>query len=209
MSALNLIEAVFSRYPNLQVPASFSRGTRNGTSPIDGVWISPDLYVQTAAYLTVAESPGDHRAIVLDVCSASLCGQSLQRIVRPPSRRLQSSNLQASSKYCRLLSDYCQRNQLLFRAQSLRELPAADPFFKQEIEAIDKSLTEGMITSEAACRKLRMGAIPFSPDFARAKRLRFLWGQLVLSLSGQPVRIGNHAMRRLARKLDVSLSHIP
>ena len=84
--ALHLVETVLSRHPHTPTPGSFGRGDRHGTTPIDSVWASPGIKVTAAAYCTSAESPGDHRAIVVDIETVSLVGSPLHRTVRPPSR---------------------------------------------------------------------------------------------------------------------------
>ncbi len=39
----------------------------SGTSPIDGGYKTPDIEIVNIAMLNFAESPGDHRSLILDV----------------------------------------------------------------------------------------------------------------------------------------------
>lgn len=104
---LALVEMILSKHPSIPAPATFVRGDREGTKPIDGIWASAGFVTSAAGYCTVQESPGDHRAMVIDLPALSLYGSPLQRTVRPPSRKLNCTNVKAREQYCDLLVKYC------------------------------------------------------------------------------------------------------
>eukprot|EP00956_Cyclotella_meneghiniana_P008543 scaffold11579_cov40-Cyclotella_meneghiniana.AAC.8 len=69
--------------------------------PIDGVWATPDVDVVNVKWLSFDESPGDHRACLVDFTSRSVVGSDGKKIVRPACRRLTSSNRQSVDNYIR------------------------------------------------------------------------------------------------------------
>jgi len=84
--AHNLHEAILSRFPSLTPPATFQRGSRLGTVPIDGAWVSANVKVEAAQWCPIQLSPGDHRAIIIDINLTDCIGDPQYTIVWPPGR---------------------------------------------------------------------------------------------------------------------------
>ncbi len=62
-----LKECILSRHPNISVPATFKHGECYGQFPIDGAWATPGVIISQAMLCAVSHSPGDHRAMLLDL----------------------------------------------------------------------------------------------------------------------------------------------
>ncbi len=58
----------------------------SGKSPIDGEYNTPEVEIINLAMLNFAESPGDHRSLILDISIQSLLGMYRYKICRPVSR---------------------------------------------------------------------------------------------------------------------------
>jgi hypothetical protein len=70
-----------------------------GKSPIDGAYKSPEVKIVNLCMLTVAESPGDHRSLYIDISTCSLLGEFRYKICRPVSRRLVTSQSSWVKRY--------------------------------------------------------------------------------------------------------------
>jgi len=112
MERCNLHELVLSRKPGAPIPATFQRGSRHSRCPIDGAWATPDVIILQSLYCTVANSPGDHRAIIIDIDLLATIGEPRFKIVRPPGRRLNCSLPSVQEKYVNLLEEFTSTRRL-------------------------------------------------------------------------------------------------
>jgi len=62
-----LHECILSRHPTILAPATFKCGERYGRAPIDGAWATPGVTISQSMLCSVSHSPGDHRAMILDL----------------------------------------------------------------------------------------------------------------------------------------------
>ncbi len=60
----------------------------NRKIPIDGGYKSPEIEVLNVCMLPFLDSPGDHRAFIIDISTRSLLGEFRYKVCRPISRRL-------------------------------------------------------------------------------------------------------------------------
>ena len=90
LQAEGLVEATNSRWGTGE-PATFCRGS----TPIDGVYTTPDLEVTAIMMLPFNESIGDHRTTIVDISTRSAVGEQQYKIVRPEARRLVTKNKKA------------------------------------------------------------------------------------------------------------------
>ena len=63
-----------------------------GSSPIDGVWATPDITITGVKWLGFAESLGDHRTCIFDFTTLSATGTMEKKIILPKCCRLTSRN---------------------------------------------------------------------------------------------------------------------
>ena len=59
-----------------------------GTNTIDGIWMTSDLEVLGASYLSFDSSVGDHRPVMVDISMGSLLGENLNKIVPVKAQQL-------------------------------------------------------------------------------------------------------------------------
>ena len=69
------------------------------------------------------------------------------------------------------------------------------------LESIDLVVGEGMRMAEKKCRKLRMGAVPYSPELAKAGILIKLWSLVVRHKNGK--NINSRYIRRTAKQCEL------
>jgi len=157
----------------------FQWGTRHGWSPIDSAWATPDVVVSHSMYCTVDNSPGDHRAIILDVDLYATIGEPCYQVVRPPGHRLNCSLPNVQKSYVRLFETYahshCLEDKLcqIFHLASMEGTPRL--LLKETMEHFDCIKAEGMRFAEKGCHWLHVGEVQFSPELNLWRQCRNLW----------------------------------
>ena len=92
-SDIDLCDVSHTFWPTDKEPNTYI----DGSLPIDGVFVSPDLDVTNFLSLSFHESVGDHRSMIIEITTASFIGKFQGNIVRPSSCRL-TMRQQASVK---------------------------------------------------------------------------------------------------------------
>jgi len=204
-ASCGLVESILSRHPSLPPPVTFQRGNRHGSSPIDGAWATPGVHINQAMLCAIQHSPGDHRAIVLDIHLLDTIGEPRLTVLRPPARRLCCTIPSSAERYRTSLDSFCNKHKLdsklnnLFR---LAENPALDlSQFQNAMERFDLIKTEGMRFAEKRCRRLRMGMTQFSPALNMWRQHRELWRLVLRRKNGHRVKAST--IRRLASRLHI------
>ena len=146
---------------------------------------------------------GDHRGVLVDIPIASFIGSALRKIVKPRGRRLQCNNDDTIERYNTALELYCLQHRITKKIRTLlHTVHTSKDKLKQQLDAIDKVLGEGMIAAEKKCRKLKAGEVPFSPEIATAGDHIKLWGLVIRHKKGK--NINTRHIRRVANKCDVT-----
>jgi len=205
MSDVDLHELILSRFPTLPPPATFKRGERFGKTPIDGAWATDDVSISAASWRSVDHSPGDHRAIVIDINLVDCIGEPRYTIVRPPGRRLNSALPVTRRKYLQALQQHAENHHLAQKLDHLFVLASSPSTSRHSLllalESFDKVKTEGMKHAEHHCRKLNMGLLHFSPELNLWRKRRLLWKLVLRRLSGHGTKA--RYINRLARSCKV------
>ena len=81
---LEMREAVIARHRNFPLTPTWMRGSRLGSVPIDGVFVTPDLPIESGTWLAFSRAPWDHRTLIIDFLWRVLLGDNKLTIVRPP-----------------------------------------------------------------------------------------------------------------------------
>jgi len=201
-----LSESILSRHPTIPPPATFKRGDRPGCSPIDGAWATPGVLIQGAMMCAVQHSPGDHRALIVDVHLLDTIGEPRFTVLRPPARRLCCNIPGVSDRYLHHLDNYCHLNNLphkldtLFRSAQTADLDRHS--FGMAMEKFDKLKADGMRMAEKRCRRLRMGLIQFSPELNQWRLQKELWRLVIRRKLGR--RVCATTIRRMATRIQVA-----
>ena len=93
----------------------------NGTKPIDGIYASPEIDVQSFLSLSFHEGVGDHRTSIMDISTASMVGVFQGHIVRPTSRRLTTKQAGSVATYNSVLWSQLQSHNVPKRWESVAE----------------------------------------------------------------------------------------
>ena len=96
---LGMKDIISSRHPHLKGTTTFHKGDRHGSKQIDIVCAAPEIYANSATWLSVHKSPGDHLAAVFDIRWRVLLGEDIMQIVKPTGRRLTGRLPKSQKKY--------------------------------------------------------------------------------------------------------------
>eukprot|EP00956_Cyclotella_meneghiniana_P013588 scaffold19721_cov38-Cyclotella_meneghiniana.AAC.6 len=177
----------------------------SGSIPIDGVWATPDVEVVNVKWLSFDESPGDHRACLVDFTSRSVVGTDGKRIVRPACRRLTSSNQQSVDNYLREMERQWDIHRMDQRLAAI-ELASAGvtplpPETAAAAEKLDRQASEIQRHCEKHCRKIYRSEIPCSPEVSLWDKRGKMFTRMLSALAGRVKNPG--VLYKKARKLGI------
>jgi hypothetical protein len=137
----------------------------------------------------------------MDIPQAVAFGHDMPPIVRASARRLKVEDPRVTFRYTTELRAYLNKYDLFSRVQALAAqitvpLSAAQA---TEWEYLDSMCTTGMLTAERNCRKLRMGEIPWSPQYQLIRAKLHAWNLLRKRANG-----GHVDSRMLMRQLKAA-----
>ena len=198
---LGLREVIAERHGDL--PPTYDSGSR----PVDGIFASHSIRQTRCGYLGFGVGcESHHRILWLEILEADALGTNLPPAKQVRVRRLRIQDPLTVYRYCTKLLRWMLQHDIQNRLCKLMD-GATTPFGPdqiKELETIDTIRTQGMITAEAGCRKLRMGAILWSPSFATAMTNKKYITLLVRRQQGR--RVSSTLLRRLCAKATMILS---
>jgi len=125
-------------------------------------------------------------------------------IVRPPTRRLQCRHPSVQERFLRHLRPGLQHIHFAQRVATLhREVHLQEDDLQREYDQLTDQHMLMCREADRRCRKLRMGAVPYSPELTKKIHEIKLWRKMVNKLMGK-----KHSTRyivSLARKVEVNL----
>ena len=192
MNQLGLVESISDQYGH-DGPATY----KNGSNPIDGIYVSRTLRGLKCGYLPFHPS-FDHRLGWIEIPMIIAFGDNIPQIVKSSARRLKCEDPRIVQKYLDRLATNLDRHNLFTRAEALQstvQFPCSPADIK-EYDAMDKLRTWSILDADHHCRKLRMGEVPWSPQYQKARNCTELWRLVVKKKEG----FGKVSSRYLARK---------
>ena len=191
-------------------PATFHRGS----APIDGIFATPTINMLQGGYLPFGEMPSDHRTLWLDISYENAFGYTMPPILNPISRRLKSNIPSSRNRFNQDYKSFIQRHHLEARLYSLQEkitLPIL-PLDAAEYEKILKIRSSAISYADKRCRRVFLGATPFSLKLKHASKQLELWKAVKTKKSG--AQYSMNKLRRLEKQvgtrntLDLPLEEI-
>ncbi len=143
-----------------------------GTVPIDGVFCTHSLEIKAAGYTSVFFGlMTDHRLLWIDVSLESAFGTNSNLFQQAKARKLQLDQPNVVAQYLGQRLNLMTKNQLLQRTNALytKVLAGAKGLsIVLELERLDRLRTSDMITAEHRCRKIKAGAVAWSPTLRKS-----------------------------------------
>ena len=93
-----------------------------GSAPIDGGYKSQEIEILNLCMLNFTDSPGDHTSLIFNVLTFSMLGESLNKICRPVSRRLITSQRLSVMTYNKIVQEQCATHQIQERMDAIHSL---------------------------------------------------------------------------------------
>ena len=143
IDGLAMIEVV-GTFTSKKIGSTFFRGTK----PIDGVWATSDITICNAAIMPAGYGIGDHRLFVIDFATQDLIGINPPKIVRPTSRRLNTTLPGVANRYTKKLDELILRHRLIERMGEAHEKSKSRKTFAKRITHLDRELGDYMRFAE-------------------------------------------------------------
>jgi hypothetical protein len=156
-------------------------------SPIDCIFVSPQIRIQKGGLLSFGRLDSDHRGIWIDIPKFLIYGYNPPPFLNPKARRLKLEDPRIVKKYTTLLRSLMDQHSIFQRMDALHKatvypLPL---HLQQEYESIDALTCSLMDQAEKKCRKIKAGKHPWSPAFERARKTVEYWLRREKFVKGQ------------------------
>ena len=198
----NMHPAITGRHRKV-APPTYNKGRH----PIDEIFVSGGLTVQKSGYLHHGTNEGDHCPLWVDISKDSALGIEPPKIHSIHARRLKTKDPNIVNKYNAILQEEFEKNDIYLRALNLyneyTDTLTAEQM--QEYDELDALREQAMVKAEKKCRKLHMGAVPWSPTIQAARdKVQYI----KLTLRRKKGRnVGARFLMRLSKKVGLNYCH--
>jgi len=197
MGLLNVFETCHEKH---NIPATHHRGRK----PISAIYIDQRMQCNQCGILPKTFGVhGDHRNMYADISAQTFLGSSIYDVETQPMKTLQLKHSQIVNKFIHHMKKHLKSTNLLKKTLELNKkvtYPCSKEIEK-EMEKIDQQLGRAIAAGKKKCRKIRMGAIPFSDVFIKLRNERRLWTSIKKKKIGQ--NISYSTIRRLSDSLNI------
>jgi hypothetical protein len=164
------------------LPNTYARGS----IPIDGLFVSRSLSNCPNGYTDII---CDHRMLWMDVPMELALGYIPSPTLSVSPQRLTLQDPRVVKRYNQLLRDTLEQQDVLKKLHALEQgiTNKITPSQICEYNSLDSIRIQATIRAQKLCRKLRMGAVPFSPQLCMAGKKNRAWKLLLKKKSGGTV----------------------
>jgi hypothetical protein len=139
-----------------------------GKSPIDGSYKSPEVEIVNRSMLNFAESPGNHRSLLLNISTRSLLGKFRYKVCHPVSRRLVTLQAVSVKRYNKIVRVQFEVHRIVERLDAVDKMTRycgnlSPRWLRLMIIKLFKQMTKIRIHAEKRCRKILQPESNFSP----------------------------------------------
>ena len=140
----------------------------DGKIPIDAGYKTPDVEVTAFLMLSFMESPGDHRSWLIEVTTRSMLGRDLLKIVRPPGRKLVTTQPRTVKRYNKIVEEQFLRHRIPERLDAVDKLSRVcgnptPPWLTSMMIKLYSQMDQIRIHAEKQCRNFKTPDAEFSP----------------------------------------------
>mmetsp|Transcript_8494 Transcript_8494/g.16012 ORF Transcript_8494/g.16012 Transcript_8494/m.16012 type:complete len:1891 (+) Transcript_8494:4302-9974(+) len=166
-SSLRLREVLIEKYEDVVVPPTYERGR----DTIDGIFMTQGLNIRKGGYTSFDISPSDHRWLWFDIEEALIYGTNVIEPLSAISRRVSSKIPSVQEKFNKLVNQFMTQHKMPQKVRMLKgkckeDMERGDELSKnssRQIDVIYDNITRAIQYADKRCKKVRVGAIPFSP----------------------------------------------
>jgi hypothetical protein len=191
-----LREVMFGTY-GLNLPNTYARGS----VPIDGLFVSQSLFQCQCGYTDIV---CDHRMLWIDVPVELALGYSPSAIAKPSPKRLILQDPRIVKKYNKILHEHLEKHEVLSQIRKLEDEIEGKmtPAQMSEYNRLDTFRIQAALIAQKRCRKLCMGAVPYSPKLSLAGKKIRAWKLLLKKKSGGLVQ--TKYLQRKLKEADIA-----
>ena len=146
---------------------------RSASDPLDCIFSEPIIHLREGGCLPFSRLISDHRGVWIEIPNELIFGYNLPTLSHPNARRIKIKDPRRVNKYCEILHQLCDKEQIYNRMNHLHQ-HASNPLSDEmmaEYEHIDEKLCSLMEKAESKCRKLHMGKVSWSPAYKKSNLL--------------------------------------
>ena len=198
---LKLADPIRAKYQRLdKLPPT----NNTGSKPIDSIFVSADLMdISRGGWLEFGEGFSDHRVLYFDISMHLLLGSHKNSTAPKNIRRLQCRDPRTVKRFNDILDKQYTHHNMLER---LEEFENTVQFPIQEADMLplirlDRLNTQLIRHAEKNCRKLKMGAIPYTPDISTLGLAVYVWRLIEKKREGR--KISSRYLRRKANQCGI------
>ena len=198
---LNLAEPIRAKYQQLdRLPPT----NNTGSKPIDSIFVSPDLmHISRGGWLEFGKEYSDHRVLYMDIDMHTLLGKHKNTTAHQTIRRLQCKDPRTVDRYNSILAKQYEHHNMIERLTAF-ENNVAYPISEQELLPLiklDNLNTQLIRHAEKNCRKLKMGAKPYTPDLNKLGLAIHVWRLIQKKQEG--CKVSSRYLRRKAHQCRI------
>jgi hypothetical protein len=131
----------------------------NGSIPINGGYKLSEIEVLNVCMLLFLDSPGNHRAFIIDISTRSLLGEFRYKVCRPVSRRLIRSQQHSVDKYNMIVKEQFSQHRIVKPLEAVDKMTPycgfpSPNFLRAMIIKLYQQMMEIRVHAEKKCRKV-------------------------------------------------------
>ena len=204
ITSWGLYDAMRNAHPEKDRVATCNKNWSN--VPIDGIWYSPGISIQTAGMTGFGElyPDSDHRILWVDITKESLFGFLTPTPDKRPTDSLPIQNPTAMRKYNKYVKTQFEIHKIAEKTFQLEQKAYNGTFSPEDAIQFDRILqTQHNVRQRARklCRRFFTSQILYTDTLGKIYRKRKLWKRM--ELKKQNVKVDIKAVRRLMRQVQV------
>ena len=209
---LQYIGELFRKTINPVLERRVMRSPNSTTHPHEGKQTDrwrlhiPEVEILNLSMLKFVDSPGNHRSLLLDVSTRSLLGEHLNKICRPVSRRLVTSQKKSTTRYNKIFKEQCSIHRIQERMDAIVKMTKycgypSPKWLEKKMLTLYVQLTEIRRYAEKKCRKILTPDSDFSPTIQMWYDRIHVYQQLIKLKLGKSSKARN--LFRFARNNNI------
>ena len=156
--------------------------TNEKGTPIDGIFATEGIEILQAGYFPYIDSISDHRLLWVDISNESFMGIRNTKLIKAEPKRLKLEDPFLLRRYQERVAELLEKTGVLSRLLSLSQTAQSTGWSPQltiEYNHLHSLNTKIRFSVEQKIRKLRMGAIPWSPTLQQHINAITMWRLLI------------------------------
>ena len=204
LAQVEMREAILHKHGSQHAPGTHI----DGTKPIDGIFTTRSISVQSCGYCSFDEGVigkrTDHRCLWVDLRIPNVFGEKMPPLMKFSGRRVKTSDPRIVQRFNHHYKKFAIKHNLsqrIFNLENKVTCPITETH-RLEAEAIASLREQGIQYADKRCRRLFQGLIPFSPEVNDLMLRARFWKLALDKKLGR--KISSRLLVRTMRKAKIS-----